>query len=42
VPDINSYMAGQKDTIMALPDADRERIAVAQDAAVAAIKGGKS
>jgi phage recombination protein Bet len=42
VPDINSYMAGQKDVIISLSDADRERIAIAQDAAVAAIKGGKS
>jgi recombination protein RecT len=42
VPDVNSYVSGQKDVILALSDEDRERIAIAQDAAVAAIKGGKS
>jgi hypothetical protein len=39
IPDINSYMSGQKDTVLALSDDDRERIAIAQDKAVAAIRG---
>jgi recombination protein RecT len=39
VPDINSFMAGRKDVLLTLSDNDRERIAIAQDKAVARIKG---
>jgi recombination protein RecT len=39
VPDINSFMAGRKDALLTLSDNDRERIAIAQDKAVARIKG---
>jgi hypothetical protein len=39
VPDINSFMAGRKDVLPTLSDNDRERIAIAQDKAVARIKG---
>jgi recombination protein RecT len=39
VPDINSYVSSQKDTIAALSEEDRARIADAQMARVAEIKG---
>ena len=39
VPDINSYMATQSNTLKALDADDRERIAIAQDERAAEIKG---
>jgi hypothetical protein len=42
VPDINSYVSSQKDTIAALSEEDRGRIAEAQTARIDAIKAGKA